>query len=263
MNFSTAAGRCLALALAGLCLTGCPAGNGTLVEQKDPHFLTGQNRVNSMDYKGAIESFEQALETNPRSASAHFELALLYEQKENNPAAAIYHYERFLQLRPDSDRADVVKPRITACKQELAKSFLLTPGGLTAQRELEKMKLEMERLAAENAQLRHQLEAAGAAVPRPAVTATNVARISYPPAADNSAAKTTTPTKAADSKAAPAADTKAKTTAVLGTHTVKQGDTPASVARKYGVRPEALMAANPGLDPKKLKIGQILNIPAP
>lgn len=35
------------------------------------------------------------------------------------------------------------------------------------------------------------------------------------------------------------------------------------IARKYGVKVEALMAANPGLDPRRLRVGQTLAIPAP
>ena len=52
-------------------------------------------------------------------------------------------------------------------------------------------------------------------------------------------------------------------TKTIGTYTLKSGDTPVSVARKYGIKLEALLATNPGLDPKRLKIGQVLNIPAP
>ena len=33
------------------------------------------------------------------------------------------------------------------------------------------------------------------------------------------------------------------------------------IARKYGVKVEALMAANPGLDPRRLRVGQTLTIP--
>ena len=32
-------------------------------EEKNPHFLAGKSRVNSMDYQGAIGSFEKALDT--------------------------------------------------------------------------------------------------------------------------------------------------------------------------------------------------------
>jgi LysM repeat protein len=49
----------------------------------------------------------------------------------------------------------------------------------------------------------------------------------------------------------------------VGTCTVRAGDTPAAIARKYGVKLDALLAANPGLNPKRLKVGQSITIPSP
>jgi LysM repeat protein len=45
-------------------------------------------------------------------------------------------------------------------------------------------------------------------------------------------------------------------------YTIVKGDTLASVAKKNGVTLKALEAANPGVVPTKLKIGQKINIPA-
>src|SRR5438876_11079874 len=112
MTFLASLVRSMMLLVCGLVLSGCvPSGQSQLEEEKEAHYLEGKNRVNSLDYKGAIESFEKALEVNPRSASAHFELALLYEKKNPDYAAAIYHFDRFLQLRPKSEYAQVVKER--------------------------------------------------------------------------------------------------------------------------------------------------------
>jgi LysM repeat protein len=44
-------------------------------------------------------------------------------------------------------------------------------------------------------------------------------------------------------------------------YTVAKGDFPATIAKKNGISVKALMDANPGLDPKKLKIGQKLQLP--
>src|SRR5262245_21208149 len=104
-------------------LSGCePSGRSLSEEEKEPHFLAGKSRVNAMDYPGAIESFEKALEANLRSASAHYELGLLYEKNKQDYAAAIYHFDRFLELCPTSEYGEVVKQRIAACKQELART---------------------------------------------------------------------------------------------------------------------------------------------
>jgi len=42
---------------------------------------------------------------------------------------------------------------------------------------------------------------------------------------------------------------------------VAAGETPAAIARKYGVTLTSLLAANPGLNPKKMRVGQTLNLP--
>lgn len=45
-------------------------------------------------------------------------------------------------------------------------------------------------------------------------------------------------------------------------YTVQSGDIPANIAKHFGIRVKALMDANPGVDAKKLQIGQKLHIPA-
>lgn len=47
------------------------------------------------------------------------------------------------------------------------------------------------------------------------------------------------------------------------TYTVQAGDIPGSIAAKFGITVEALLAANPGIDPTNLQIGEVLIIPPP
>lgn len=245
-------GCAVVLMAAGLC--GClPSGSDPLEEQKEPHFLAGKTRVNSLDYRGAIESFQKALEVNPRSASAHFQLGWLFNEKEPDPAAAIYHYESYLKLRPNADNTELVKQRINTCKLDLAKAVLPLPVTPSLQREFEQLAEENKRLKEELA--RWQAYAA-----------------SRPPAATNSTTPIlvmTRPTTAGASGGIaavtnrPAAGVGNSRTTNPRTHTVKAGESPYSIAKRYGVRLDALLAANPKLEPKRLKVGQVLNIPPP
>jgi LysM repeat protein len=265
MNFLAVVGRWITVA--ALCLAaGCfPDGSSGLDEQKDPHFLTGRDRVMKLDYKGALESFEKALETNPKSASAHFELGLLYQQREPNPARAIYHFERFLELRPGSDRADYVKQFIGACKQELAKTVTIASGPTQQQKDLDRLKVEVERLMVENTQLRQRYEAAAAsAAARPAPAPVNPTP-SRAPVAGPSPTVAPSPSRPAQPTVVPATVSRSPTPAPAGprTHVIKPGETPSVIARSYGVKLDKLMAANPSLDPRKLRPGQSIVVPAP
>jgi LysM repeat protein len=47
----------------------------------------------------------------------------------------------------------------------------------------------------------------------------------------------------------------------LSEHTIVKGDTFATLAKKYGVGSKAIEAANPGVNPTRLKIGQKIMIP--
>src|SRR6266496_2205587 len=199
-------------AICGVVLCGCfLPGQRDQDEEKEPHFLTGRNRVNQMDYKGAIESFSKALEVNPRSAKAHFELGWLYEEKDPDPAAAIYHYEQYLKLRPAAENAGTVRQRILGSKQELAKTVLPMPTTPGIQRDLEK-------LAEQNRQLHEELEKCRA---RSSMVATNTNPV---PAPRSDSQQPGTRANAARS------------------HKVQAGESPSSIARKYGVKLEALMA---------------------
>ena len=50
--------------------------------------------------------------------------------------------------------------------------------------------------------------------------------------------------------------------AALRTHTVKAGETASIIARKYGLKLDALLVANPRIEPRRLRAGQTLSIPA-
>src|SRR5690349_10085580 len=108
MSYSAKLARAALPLLCSVLLTGCfPSPQGQLDEEKEPHFLAGKARFNAMDYQGAIEAFEKALDANPNSGAAHFELGCLCEQNLADPAEAIYHYDHYLKLRPNAANAEI------------------------------------------------------------------------------------------------------------------------------------------------------------
>ncbi|MFN7138049.1 MAG: hypothetical protein ACK4UN_01790, partial [Limisphaerales bacterium] len=54
-----------ALLTSSLLFTGCLPTGHDVDEQKDPNYLNGRARVSSLDYRGALQEFEKAIERNP------------------------------------------------------------------------------------------------------------------------------------------------------------------------------------------------------
>ena len=129
-------------------------------EQKEPHYLTGKSRVAAYDYLGAVQAFDLAIQANPNSSSAHLELGLLLSDKEAvlDYAGAIYHLQRYLRLQANAHNADMIRERITVCKQGLAREVPLGPITQQVQREIMKLTGENARLTNEVAVLRQQLD---------------------------------------------------------------------------------------------------------
>ena len=242
-------------------VSGCsPTAQGQLEDEKEPHFGLGKSRINQMDYHGAVEAFQEAIAVNPRSAPAHFQLACLFDTKESDPAAAIYHYQQYLKFEPNARNGEVIRQRIESCKQQLAANVLPPPSTPAAQRQLEDLAEKNRQLNSEVEKWRAYYAAQQTALKaNPSGAQNNPAlQPSGSPMPDDmsqpapTATATVTPAKPTQPKISPAR-----------THTVLAGETLAAVARKHNVSLTALQAANPGVSPKKMRVGQSLNLPPP
>ena len=236
-------------------LSGClPSDQNQSDEEKEPHFVLGKSRINAMDYQGAVEAFEESLEVNPHSSAAHFELGWLYDEKESDPAAAIYHYQQYLKLCPTAGNTEVIKQRIESCKQELAADVLPLPSTPAAQ-------TQITQLIEQNQQLQDEVNkwrayfASQSAAKNQAPTASPPVNPVSPQPVHNASATVGGPVPDRPVHATP-------TKPILGTHTVAAGETAVRIARRYGITLDALLAVNPGLEPRRMHVGQVLNIPA-
>ena len=246
----------------GIALSGCtPAGQDTSDEEREPHYVLGLSRVNAMDYQGAIQAFEQSLEVNPHSAAAHYQLAMLYENKEPDPAAAIYHYRQYLKFDPSAGNADIIRQHIVSCKQQLAADVLPLSSTPAAQQQINQLIEQNQRLQDEvNKWRAYYANQQSAQTPPVANSTTSAPQVPMNPSPPHPAPNVSTPPKiVADNHPVHPAVKKE----ILGTHTVVPGETAVRIARRYGISLDALLAANPGLEPRKMRVGQILNIPSP
>jgi len=186
------------------------------------------------NYLRAITLYESALDGSAKSADIHYRLALLYDDKMQDPLNALHHFKRYLTLAPSGPHASEVKNFMK--KDELALGTSLSGDSVVS-------RAEAARLKNENLTLRKELEE-------------HRARLHSATTEKASGDTRDGKTPSASKKPAPAPRT----------YVVRDGDTLASISRKFyksSGRWKKIRDANRNIvdDPGKLKAGQTLTIP--
>src|SRR5438876_9421489 len=110
------------------------------------------------DYLWAINLYEAALDGTPQSAEVHFKLALLYDDKMNDPLHALHHFKRYLVLNPEGSHAAEVRDFMK--RDEVALGTSLSGDSVVT-------RAEAARLRNENLNLHREIDS-GPAKPRSA-----------------------------------------------------------------------------------------------
>src|SRR6266516_53100 len=115
-----------------------------LVEDADSKSAQG-------DFERAINLYEAALDDSEstRNAEVHYKLAVLYDDKLNDPVSALHHFKRYLALSPNGTHANEVKNSIK--HDEVAALTALSGDSVIA-------RSEVARLQNENLNLRKEIE---------------------------------------------------------------------------------------------------------
>ncbi|PYI74221.1 MAG: hypothetical protein DMF08_00510 [Verrucomicrobia bacterium] len=185
-----------------------------------------ENKSVEGDFERAVNLYEAALDDTPRGAEVHYKLALLYDDKLNDPLGALHHFKRYLALSPNGPHAKDVKDSIK--RDEIAALTALSGDSVIT-------RAEAARLRNDNLTLHKQLE--------------------------ERAASRTALEKFEGNDARKPGSRKAGQTYV-----VQSGDTLFSISRKFYKSPnrwKAILEANKKnvRNPKDLTVGQALVIP--
>jgi len=124
--------RCLAvLFLAWLMLPvgGCRRA-GYLDEKERGNRIVAKahEMVDLGDYEAATSLFRKALDTYPAMARPHLDLALVLHDRQKDYLRAVYHYNRYLELRPGTEKDVMIRARIRQAERAFVASRVTVNG---------------------------------------------------------------------------------------------------------------------------------------
>lgn len=284
-------GRALLLVILATALWGGCSPDDFLVadEDRERNFQRARDAERLGDFEAASEYYERALEKNSRAPTVHLGYASLCEGQLRRYADAVYHYQRYLRLRPEDPKAEDIRRRITNCTERLATSVPLVVRSETIARDLAAVRTENLGLRAQltnlfifsvqasnevrrlslalsqsQAQLQSyaqalaQAQAAGAGQSPGGGGSVLGAGGGLPGSSGFTGAGVA---RGAGSRS-PATPRSTESAAGVRTHRVRSGETMDRIARQYGITLSALQRANPRIDARYMRSGMDLKIPA-
>ena len=245
---------------------GCDFGQAEVVkETAEPHFLRGQEELRRGNLSEAMSAFLKVSEKRRDAPESHFELGRIYLEHMDDPNTAIYHFKKYLELKPNSPSSPMVRQMIETAQKKFAASLPESPYEITSRNiELEEL---LQKLQKENLELKQKLASANATIDR--LEATQKINVSRP----------TTPTVPVRNVSATAQDQQQPSQAastqtqqpsvrkdIPSTYVVQAGDTLSSISRKFYGTPNKwreIFAANRNrlATAGSVKPGQTLKLP--
>lgn len=238
---------------------GCGESEQIVKETNEPHFVRGRKELGRGNNAEAMSEFMKVVEKRRDAPESHFELGRLYLDHINDPIQAIYHFKKFLELKPASPVSPMVTQMIETAQKKFAASLPETPFDNNIKRlELQEI---VDSLRKQNLELKKKLAEAIEAVD--ALKATQTVKIQRAPSrVESYRAQASLPRRTqVQENQVPTVRRDAPKT-----YTVQAGDTLSTISRKvYGTknRWREIFAANRDrlATPESLRIGQTLKIP--
>ncbi|MEI6351211.1 MAG: LysM peptidoglycan-binding domain-containing protein [Verrucomicrobiota bacterium] len=120
-----------------------------------------EQKYSSGEYPAAVSLYEAALDGTQKTAEAHYKLALIYDDKLNQPMSAIHHYQRYLDLDAGGSHVKDAQRFLKDARLKVATSS--GNGATVTQDEAVRLKNDNLALRKKNMELRADLESASKA----------------------------------------------------------------------------------------------------
>jgi hypothetical protein len=113
-------------------LSGCSrVGRIDNKEQKNRLLVRAYSMENKGKYDAAIALLNKALIAHPDFARPHFDVAMLLQDRKHDYIRAIYHYNRYLEMRPGTEKRKMILERIRQAENSFIASRVAEPGRMS------------------------------------------------------------------------------------------------------------------------------------
>ena len=150
-------------------MVGLLAGCTSQVQEQDalefnyPAIRKARAKLREGDKQSALALLNRAIDEKPKLAQAHLEVAQLYDDYDHNYVCAIYHYERYLELRPQTEKREMIEGFIRKARIAFAASVAEQGPGLD--KKVQALQDDNDRLKHDLRQVRENLARRIAALP--------------------------------------------------------------------------------------------------
>ena len=115
------------------------AGCDRLFEQKGDEALEmAHEKEKDGDYRAAIQWYEASLDGTVKTAESHYSMALIFDDKLDDPVAALEHFRRYVELAPDGPH--VADAKNFASQDEFKLVNTLSKGNFMPQQDAARLK---------------------------------------------------------------------------------------------------------------------------
>ncbi len=109
----------VAIVLALLAGCGVDARRSEREDVRGDGMLHAADKIRTGQFDEALQTYRRVVRRDPDNALAHFELGILLQDHQKDAAASLFHFQNYLDLRPDSDKAPLAQERLERARKRL------------------------------------------------------------------------------------------------------------------------------------------------
>ena len=117
-----------------ICMNGCNQDQNAVKEAEERAYRRAKSLQREGRFQEALGAFLEVIDERKMAPESHLEAGLIYLERLQSPLSSIYHFNRYLEVRPQGEQSDYVRDLISTAQKEYLKQLPGDPFGNDIQR---------------------------------------------------------------------------------------------------------------------------------